>query len=72
MNADIESLTIAYGDEAYAFANINPIFNQDDQQRKISIKYNIIYQFNQSNTSKVCLFKRIKASPTNVNKISIS
>ena len=41
MNADIESLTIAYGDEAYAFANINPIFNQDDQQLKISIKYNI-------------------------------
>ena len=41
MNTDIESLTIAYGDEAYAFANINPIFNQDDEQLKISIKYNV-------------------------------
>jgi len=41
MNIDIENLTIAYGDESYAFANINPIFNQDDETLKISIKYNI-------------------------------
>ena len=41
MQQDIENLTIVYGDESYAFANIDPIFNQDDDLKQISIKYNM-------------------------------
>ena len=41
MNEDIENLTIVYGDKSYAFANIDPIFNQDDDLLSVSIKYNI-------------------------------
>ena len=41
MEQDIENLTIVYGDESYAFANIDPIFNQDDDLKQVSIKYNM-------------------------------
>ena len=41
LNNDIKSLNKVYGDEAYAFANINPNIKKDDEQKIIHVEYEI-------------------------------
>ena len=41
LNEDIESLNTLYGDESYAFANIDPNIKKDEEQRIIHVEYGI-------------------------------